>query len=113
MFVSHAPIHLPNFQQLAHSMMSRLTPTQAEPEPMPGHAGARVVGVALVEHWDLLFSAVTERLESSMATLEAAMAGVPGTGPATAATRTSVLECVEALTQLRTTMRDALESKRP
>lgn len=113
MFVTHAPIHLPHFQQLAHRMMSRLTPTQAEPEPMPGRAGALVVGVALVEHWDLLFSAVTERLELSMAALEAAMADVPGAAPATAATRTSVLECVGALTQLRTIMRDALESKRP
>lgn len=70
------------------------------------------MGDALVEHWDLLFRAVTERLEWSIAALEAAMAEVPGAGPATAATRTSVLECVEALTQLRTTMRDILESKR-
>lgn len=113
MFVTHAPVHLPSFQQLAHRMMSRLIPSHAMPEiqPIPAEA-QQVAGIAL-EHWDLLFSAVTERLTLSMEALELAMSEVPGAGPATAATRLGVLECVEALNQLRTTMCDVINTPRP
>ncbi len=112
MFVPHNSVHLPLFQQLAHRMMPRLTRTQATPEFKLRKAGAQVAGIAL-EDWVLLFSAVTERLWLSMDTLQAATADVPGAGPATAAARASVLECVEALTQLRTTMRDVIDAQRP
>jgi len=81
---------------------------------MPTRAQALAAGVAL-EHWDLLFSAVAERLRSSMDALEIAMADVPGAGPAIAA-RVAVLECVEALNQLRATMCaaiDAVGAQRP
>ena len=114
MFVTHAPVHLPLFQQLAQGMISRLTPTPAVPEPAPRMAEDCVAGVVL-EHWDLMFSAVTERLRLSMDALEAAMADVPGAGPAIAA-RVAVLECVEALNQLRATMCaaiDAVGAQRP
>jgi hypothetical protein len=110
MFVTHAPVHLPSFQQLAHRMMSRLIPSHTEPEIKPLPAEAQEVGGIALEHWDLLFSAVTERLRLSMEALEAAMADVPGAGPATAATRVGVLECVEALNQLRTSMCKAINN---
>lgn len=112
MFVPHNSVHLPMFQQLAHRMMSRLARTQTAPVLKPCKAQAHNAEVAL-EEWDLLFGAVTERLKQSMDTLQAATADVPGTGPATAAARISGLECVEALTQLRTTMRDTIDVKRP
>ncbi|MBC7993330.1 MAG: hypothetical protein H7Z15_08825 [Rhizobacter sp.] len=79
---------------------------------MPGKNEALPAGIAL-EHWDLLFIAVTQRLRLSMDAMDAAMAGVPGAGPATEATRARVLECVEALNQLRTTMGDVLDAQRP
>ncbi len=112
MFVTHDSVPVPFFQILAHRFMPRLTHISAKPETTPLRAEAHGEGVAL-EDWDLLFGAVTERLQRSMDTLLAATADVPGAGPATAAARVGVLECVEALTQLRTTMRDVIDSQRP
>ncbi len=112
MFVTRDAVHLPNFQQLAHSVMSMLIPSQATPEFAPRPAEAQQVAGVALEHWDLLFFAVTERLRLSMGALEAAMADVPGAGPAAATTRVGVLECVEALTQLRATMCDAMNTER-
>ncbi len=113
MFIAHDAVHLPNFQQLAYRMMSMLIPTQSAPELEPRLAENELAAGAALEDWDLLFGAVIERLRLSMDALEATMAEVPGAGPATAATRVGVLECAQALSQLRTTMCDAMHTERP
>ena len=109
MIASHVPAHLHHFQNLAHRVMSRLISGHAAPEPRPYCAEPHFVGVSL-EHWDLLFGAVTERLTLSAQALAAATAEMPAVNPAIGATQASILECVDALTQLRLTMRDSLDA---
>lgn len=112
MLITHDSAPLPTFQILATRMMPRLPYSQVAPEIKPLRAETQDPGVAL-EDWDLLFGAVTERLQRTMDALLAATADVPGAGPAAVAARTSVLECVQALTQLRMTVLDAWNNARP
>ncbi|MBC7956543.1 MAG: hypothetical protein H7Y33_11830 [Cytophagales bacterium] len=80
----------------------------AEPEaPAPQDAST---GIAL-EHWDLLFRAVTERLSLTANTLDTTLAPDPGRRGGPEQTRASIQECLVALDQLRTTVRVDLDQQ--
>lgn len=106
--VSHASVPMPKTRNLAHGVVSRLMGRYLTAEPKTQQAEASSVGIAL-EDWELLYGAVTQRLSLIAETLNVAASTEPEETDRLAVTRDSILECVEALNQLRTTLHDELD----
>ena len=99
--VSHASVPMPKTRNLAHGVVSRLMGRYLAAEPKTPQAEASSVGIAL--------GAVTQRLSLIAETLNVAASTEPEETDRLAVTRDSILECVEALNQLRTTLHDELD----
>ncbi len=106
-----ASIRLSKFHDLAHGALSALASKYRSEKCLalraaavgPQDAQAGVLSDIATEDWDVLFRAVLARLGSTLA--DANTRTADGTADAQLGrARTGILDCVEALDQLRTTM---------
>lgn len=117
--VTLIPIRISKFHDLAHGALSALA-SKYRSEKCPAlrtaavglqDAKAGVLSDLVAEDWDVLFRAVLARLGSTLADPNTRTAD--GTADAQLSrARTGILDCVEALHQLRTTMTHELARHR-